>query len=122
MTKLKLVWAWVKSHSSLVLGGLVSLLLAIITLGAYNRKVGRLKDALKVEEAMREVAALEARRDAAVATEAQLADKDARRAAKDSDLDAKIAEAKRQAVAASEAVEGRTNEEVAARFNELYRR
>lgn len=122
MTKMKLAWAWAKAHAALVLGSLVTLLLGFLAWGAYERKVGRLKDSIKVEQARRDVAALEAKRDVLMATEAKLADKDARLTARDGGVEVKIIEAKKQAVAARESVEGRTNEEIAARFNQLYRR
>jgi len=115
-------WNWLKENVTLVLAGLVTLLAGFLAWGAYERKVGRLKDNIKVEKARGEVAALEARRDMHIGAEADLADADARLEAKDSDLEVAINKARREAVAASEEVEGRTDAEVAARFNELYPR
>lgn len=122
MKQVKAVWAWVREHAVAILGGLATVMLGFLTWGAYERKVGKLKDTIKVEKALKSVAALEARRDAHIATESSLADDDARLEAKDADLVAEIAEAKKAAVKAAESVEGRTDDEVVARFNTLYRR
>lgn len=119
---MKKAWEWLKAHITVVLGALSAILLGFLAWGAYNKRVGKLKDSIKVEKAMRDVAVLETKRDTAIAREAALADQDARLEARDGELDVAITEAKRAAVAAAEAVEGRTDAEVVDRFNELYPR
>ena len=108
-------WIWVKHHAVLLLSGLSSILAAWIAWGMYQRRVGSLKDALVSERALGTVRVLEARRDELVAQDAQLEKTDDM-------LSQRIASAKREAVQVMEAVEGKTDEEVAARFGDLYQR
>jgi len=105
-----------------VLGGLLLILAGILAFGAYKRKVGTLKDKLKVEKALSDIKVLETKRDAHIATEAKLADKDARLAAKQSDIEVALVKAKKKVVAVDEIVEGRSDAEVVDRFNELFPR
>ena len=119
---MKNAWAWIKANAVAMLGGLAAVLLGALAWGAYERKVGKLKDNVKVERAMKNVAALEAKRDAHMAAEAELSEADAQLEAKDADLVVELAAAKKAVVEVVEVVEGRTDDEVVARFNALYRR
>lgn len=104
---------WVKDHAVEILAAIGAVLLGFLAWGEYNRRVGRLKDSVKVERARVKVAALEAKRDEKVEQEVALAEKD-------EVLEKKIVEAKRKVVDAHERVEGRSDAEVVSRFNELY--
>ena len=110
MTK---VFTWVKEHLSELLGTVVAIVLGYLAWGAYNRKVGRLKDAVKVEKAHSKVNKLTKKVAVNMAKEEQLTDDDKK-------LGEKILQAKREVVEAHDAVEKRTNAEVVARFNQLY--
>ena len=108
------VWTWIVTHVEIVLGGIVAVLVGWIAWGTYDRKVNKLKDSVKVQQALGQVARLETKRDEALKDERVLAKKDEA-------LDAKIIEAQKKAVEVRENVKGRSPNEIARRFNELYR-
>jgi hypothetical protein len=104
----------VREHVEAVSVAAIALLLGVIAWGAYNRKVNRLTDAVKVERARTKVESLEARRATHEERVAELTREDVK-------LGEAITAAQREAVAVRESVKGKNDEEVAARFNRLYR-
>ena len=108
------VWRWVRDHVEAVAVAAVAIVLGFLAWGAYQRKVARLNDAIKVERARVRVAGLEARRETYEAREAELEREEVK-------ISAEIAAVRREAVAVREDVEGKSDDEIAARFNELYR-
>lgn len=114
MAWLLAAWRWVREHVEAVSVTAVALLLGVIAWGAYNRKVNRLKDAVTVERARAKVDVLEAKR----ATYEKRADE---LAAEEVQLSKAIEAAQREAVAVREDVKGKNRDQVADRFNELYR-
>jgi hypothetical protein len=111
------VWPWLKW----ALSGLALILMGVFAFGAYKRKVGGLKDKNKVTKALSDVKVLEVKRDAHVAKETELEVIDGNLEVKGNKLETKIAASKKKAVEVSESVEGKTDAEVADRFNELFR-
>jgi len=107
-------WRWVREHIEAVSVALIALLLGFIAWGAYSRKVDRLQDAVKVEKARVQVAALESKRASAEERADELAHEEVK-------LSTAIAAAQREAVAVREDVQGKTRDEIADRFNKLYR-
>ena len=112
---MKKVWTWIKERALWILGGLATVLGAILFLKYERDKIGKLKDDATIARATREVAVLEAKVEARIERDGQLAKED-------KDLTERIAELKREAVAVREEVKGRSNAEVVARFNQLYNR
>lgn len=110
------VWSWLQW----VLSGLALIAMGVFAFGAYKRKVGQLKDKNKVTKALSDVKVLEVRKQAHVAKAAELAQVDKTLAAKGDKIEARIVASKKRAISASESVEEKTDEEVAARFNELF--
>jgi hypothetical protein len=110
----KKAWEWVRDHWQIVVGALVALIGGFLAWGAYNRKVGKLKDAVEVEHAVSEVKRLEAKSEVLKKQE-KIEEK------KDKVLEQKIVKTKKKAVKARENVDERTDQEIADRFNELYR-
>lgn len=107
-------WKWMVEHWQITLGAIGAIFAAWLAWGAYNRKIGKLKDTIEVEKAVSEVKRLEAKSAELVKRE-KAADK------KDIALDTKIAETKKKAVEVREDVSNRSDQEIADRFNELYR-
>lgn len=114
MTGLKKTWEWIKDHWYIVVGAIGALIGGFVVYGSMHRKVGSLKDAVKVEKALGEVKRLEAK-SAVLEKQEKAVEK------KDVVLEKKIVEEKRKAVKAREDVDQRTDQEIADRFNELYR-
>jgi len=114
MTGLKKAWEWIKEHWYVVVGAIGALVGGFIVYGSMHRKVGNLKDAVKVEHALGEVKRLEAKSAVLEKQEKQVAKKDVA-------LEKKIVETKKKAVKVREDVDQRTDQEIADRFNELYR-
>lgn len=114
MATLLVVWRWIREHVEAVAVAVVAVALGFLAWGAYRRKVDRLNDAIKVERARVQVAGLEAKREAHEKRADELAREDVK-------LTKSIEAAQREAVAVREDVKGKTNEEIAARFNDLYR-
>lgn len=114
MAWLAIAWKWVREHVEAVSVAAIAVLLAFIAWGAYRRKVDRLRDAVIVEKARVRVAAFEAKRATYAEREAELEKEEVK-------LSKAISAAQREAVAVREETKGKSNEEVAARFNELYR-
>lgn len=114
VTTLLAVWHWIREHVEAVSVAAIALLLGFIAWGAWRRQVNSLRDAIAVEKARARVAALEARREAHEARDAELE-------REENELTEALHAARRQAVAVREEVEGKSNEEIAARFNSLYR-
>jgi len=110
--KIKKAWAWVRDRAVVILTLIVSVLVAILAYKHYRKKVGSLKDAVTVERAKREVAALESRRDA-LSEQAGAAD------ARVGEIDDKIRATRRRAVAVREEVAALSDDEVLERFEEL---
>ena len=110
------VWPWLKW----ALSGLALILMGVFAFGAYKRKVGRLKDKVKVEKALSDVRVLEVKRDAHVDKEIELEVIDEKLEVKGNKLEASIAASKKKALEVSESVEGKTDDEGADRFNELF--
>jgi hypothetical protein len=109
------VWKWLKDNVVAVLLTIVAIMGAGWLWKISKDKEGSLRDQLKVERTKVKIAELAGRR--AVREERELG-----YAAQDEKLDQQIAEAQRDLVAARESVEGRSLDEIAARFNELYGR
>ena len=114
MNSLKKAWEWTKEHWYIVIGAIGALIGGFIVYGSMNRKVGTLKDAVKVEHALGEVKRLEAK-------SAVLEEQEKAVTKKDVALEKKIVETKKKAVQVREDVNQRTDQEIANRFNELYR-
>lgn len=110
---MKNAWQWTREHVIALLAALAAILLGVLAWGTYDRKMGRLKDTVKVERAMTKIAKLEAKRAPLDAVEEVLVEKDA-------ELELEITDAKREVVEAREEVKVRTNAEVVSRFNTLY--
>jgi hypothetical protein len=110
----KKAWAWIKEHWQIVLGALGAIIAGWLAWGAYSRKVGKLKDAVEVEKAVSDVKRLEAKREVLEKQE-QAVEK------KDVELEQRIVETKKKAVKVRENVNQRSDQEIADRFNELYR-
>jgi 23S rRNA pseudoU1915 N3-methylase RlmH len=111
---LLLAWRWMREHVEAVLVAVGALVLGFLAWGAYKRKVDRLTDAVKVERARVQVAALEATRRSHEVRAEELAKEEAT-------LTEAINAAQREAVAVREETKGKSDEEIAARFNQLYR-
>jgi len=108
-------WTWLKDNVATVLLTIVAILGAGWLWKVSKDREGSLKDQLKVERTKAKIAELAGRR-----AEKEVREQDY--AARDTELDKQIAEAQRELVAARESVEGRSLDEIAARFNELYGR
>lgn len=113
MTRLRVVWAWLKSNAVALLVGLVAILGAGWLWGLHRGRVRRLQDEVAIEKAHRRVAALDARREA-------LREQGEAAAAEIAKLEAERVEVQRQTVALSEEVSEMSDEEVERAFRDLY--
>lgn len=109
-------WAWLKKWGSWLLGGLVTVLLVVLTGGWWLRhqrqKTQRAQDEATIAEARAEVRRLEAvRRE----VEKRVGEKDEAI----QHIDAQIREQQRRVVSAAGAGEGLDDDELAARFREV---
>ena len=114
MIGLKKAWEWIKEHWYVIVGAIGALVGGFIVYGSMHRKVGTLKDAVKVEKALSDIKRLEAK-SAVLEKQEKTVEK------KDVALKKQIVETKRKAVKAREDVDNRSDQEIADRFNELYR-
>jgi hypothetical protein len=108
------IWKWVKEHWQILLGALGAIIAGLLAWGAYERKIGRLKDAVEVEKTVSEVKRLEAKNTV-------LQKQEDKAGKKDLQLEKKIQTAKKKVVEVRENVDARTDQEIADRFNQLYR-
>lgn len=107
-------WEWTKEHWYIVVGALGAIIGGFLVFGSMSRKVDKLKDAVKVEKALSDVKRLEAKSEQLVKQESAVAKKDEA-------IAKKIIAVKKQAVKVREDVDTRSDQEIADRFNELYR-
>lgn len=116
MTWWQKTWAWLKKWGSWLLGGIVTVLLGVLTLGWYvrrqNRQIGQLKDQVAVADAMKEITRLRALREGVAE---RVGEKD--QAIEEVDRD--LAANQRRIVEAHEGGKGLSDEEVAAEFVRL---
>lgn len=109
-------WAWLKKWGSWLLGGLATALLVVLTGGWWLRhqrqQLAAAKDEAAIAEARAQVKKLEAVR---VEVEKRVGEKDEAIVA----IDAQIREQKLKVVAAADAGEDLSDEELAARFREI---
>lgn len=109
MIWLRYSWVWLKDHLTAILGGLVLVLGAYLLWRRQQGQIASLSDALAVERARRDVAALQERRRSLMA---QADEKSAEVAA----VDAQLVANQRAAVEAATRVQGMSDAEVASEF------
>lgn len=103
---------WVWKHLAMVASAIVAVLLGVLAWGAYERKVGKLKDSIKVEKAKGQIAGLQARRKA-------LIENAEGKQAEIQEVDRKLVENKRAIVEATEEVKDLTDDEIEDEFRRL---
>jgi len=111
---MKKAWKWITEHWQVLLGALSAMVVGWLAWGAYERKVGKLKDAVKVEHAIGKIAKLETKRKV-------IQEKEKHAEEKDKQIAKEITKTQKEAIKVREEVETRSADEIAARFNQLYR-
>ncbi len=103
---------WIGRNVSVILGGIAAVLVGFLAWGAYQRRVGGLKDSIKIEKAKGKIAALHAER-VAVLTQADA------KAEEVAEIDQALVENKKAIVAIHQEVKDLKDDEIADEFAKL---
>ncbi len=106
-------WFWLKGHSLAILAALSAILLSIVYWQNQRKKIGSLKDAVKVQKARVQIT------EARTKKEIFKAQADDTREQED-ELDKQILEKKKEAVEVRQKVDGLSDDEVEAEFSRLF--
>lgn len=109
---MKKVWAWLKKWGALILGALLAILGGGWLWQRHKRKLGAVKDELKVARAQKDIERLRGERK-------QLAERVGEKDERVKDIDKKLAHNEREIVEAHEGGEGLSDEEVRQEFSKL---